>query len=107
MWTACGSIAGLRSMSRWRTTMSELGFAPTALSEQECCEVLERQGLGRLACYSPSQDESYIVPVAYMHHPGAIYLALVPGQKLRYLDEHPHGVCLEVEEVDANEDWKT
>lgn len=80
---------------------------PAELTEAECKEVLERNGLGRLACYSPSTRECYVVPVAYVYHPGAVFLALVPGQKLTYLAEHPEGVCFEVEQVEGGEDWKT
>lgn len=81
--------------------------APANLSERECEEVLQRNGIGRLACYSPSAHECYVVPVAYVWHRGAVYLALAPGQKLDYLSEHPAGICLEVEEVEGGYDWKT
>jgi Pyridoxamine 5'-phosphate oxidase len=81
---------------------------PAVLNKQECEAVLERNGIGRLACYSPYVRECYVVPVAYAYHYGSLYLALVPGQKLTYLDQHPDGVCLEVEEVqDGGESWKT
>ncbi len=77
------------------------------LTKQECEEVLERNGLGRLACYSPRDQECYVVPVAYGYHYGSIYLALVPGRKLSYLTEHPLGVCFEVEEVHGGSEWTT
>ena len=79
----------------------------TSLAHSECVEVLERNGLGRLACYSPRANECYVVPVAYIYHPGVVYFALAPGQKLDYLREHPQGVCFEVEEVQGAQDWQT
>ena len=81
--------------------------AAADLTKQQCEEVLERNGLGRLGCYSPTANECYVVPVAYIYHPGVIYFALAPGQKLRYLTEHAEGVCFEVEEVHGDEDWQT
>lgn len=91
--------------------MPRLAVRPYAeameLTKRECEEVLERNGLGRLGCYSPRDGESYIIPVAYGYHFGSIYLALVPGQKLRYLTEHPMGVCFEVEEISNGSDWIT
>ena len=77
------------------------------LTEAECEQVLRRNGIGRLASYSPAMGECYVVPVAYTYEPGALYFQLVPGQKLNYLDEHPAGVCFEVEEVHRGEDWTT
>ncbi len=77
------------------------------LTRRTCEDVLARNGMGRLACYSPSQHECYIVPVAYSYEDGEIYLDLVPGQKLEYLQENPYGVSLEVEEVHDGSTWRT
>ncbi len=77
------------------------------LTRRQCEQVLARAGLGRIGCFSPSRDEVYVVPVAFTFHPGALYLELVPGQKLDYLEEHPQGVCLEVEQVEAGQTWST
>ena len=87
------------------TSTSEV--LPASLTPAQCVELLERNGLGRLACYSPTANECYIVPVAYIYHPGVLYFALAPGQKLDYLAEHPEGVCFEIEEVHGVEDWQT
>ncbi len=77
------------------------------LSLPECEEVLARNGVARLGCYSPASDQSYVVPVAYAFEPGTISLALIPGQKLSFLAAHPTGVCLEVEEVRDEDQWTT
>ncbi|MDE3077748.1 MAG: pyridoxamine 5'-phosphate oxidase family protein [Chloroflexota bacterium] len=73
------------------------------LPERECLRLLASQGFGRLGCYSPTRDESYVVPISYVYHPGAIYFATVPGQKLDFLREHPRGACLEVETAERQD----
>lgn len=75
------------------------------LTHQDGERILERNHLGRLACYSPSHDTSYIVPVTYAYHGGSIYLAMLPGQKLNFLREHPQGVSFEVDEITNDETW--
>jgi nitroimidazol reductase NimA-like FMN-containing flavoprotein (pyridoxamine 5'-phosphate oxidase superfamily) len=83
----------------------------STLSRHKCEEILERNGIGRLGCFSPEHDEVYVIPVAYVYEHGAAWLELIPGQKLDYLKEHPNGVCLEVEEVDRESigaaTWRT
>jgi nitroimidazol reductase NimA-like FMN-containing flavoprotein (pyridoxamine 5'-phosphate oxidase superfamily) len=75
------------------------------LTRQDAERILERNHLGRLACYSPSHDTSYLVPVSYAYHDGSIYVAMLPGQKLDFLREHPQGVCFEVDEITNDETW--
>jgi len=75
------------------------------LTRQDGERILERNHLGRLACYSPSQDASYIVPISYAYHDGSIYLAMLAGQKLDVLREHPAGVSFEVDEITNDETW--
>jgi nitroimidazol reductase NimA-like FMN-containing flavoprotein (pyridoxamine 5'-phosphate oxidase superfamily) len=70
-------------------------------------DILHRNELGRLACFSPEADETYIVPISYRYDHGLIYFACLPGQKLRYIHEHPAGVSLEVDEVDETQQWST
>jgi nitroimidazol reductase NimA-like FMN-containing flavoprotein (pyridoxamine 5'-phosphate oxidase superfamily) len=67
--------------------------------------ILARNHYGRLACYSPSRDTSYIVPMSYTYHDGSIYLGMLRGQKLEFLREHPHGVCFEVDEIVNDQTW--
>ncbi len=75
------------------------------LSRGECEAILTRNYYGRLACYSPSQDESYAIPLTYDYQNGTLYFATLEGQTLAYLREHPRGVCLEVDEVDTEQSW--
>lgn len=77
------------------------------LSQSECEQVLARNGVARLGCYSAAKEQSYVVPVAYAFQHGCITLALIPGQKLHYLTAHPKGVCLEVEELRKDDVWTT
>ncbi len=77
------------------------------LERDECERILERHAYGRLACFSPSNNETYIVPVSYTYHDGSLYFASIQGQKLRYLREHPDGVAIEVDEIDDEQDWFT
>ncbi len=75
------------------------------LTQEEAIRILERNRYGRLACYSPSREESYVLPLSYLYHDGSIYLALAPGLKLDILREHPAGVCFEVDEIDDERNW--
>lgn len=77
------------------------------LSRTECENILTRNYYGRLACYSPSQDETYAVPISYDYHDGSLYIGSLEGQKLAYMREHPHGICLLVDEVDNEQSWSS
>lgn len=77
------------------------------LTIDSAAKILARNTYGRLACYSPSRDTSYIVPMSYTYRDGVIYLAMLPGQKLDFLHEHVTGVCFEVDEIDDAENWLT
>ncbi len=75
------------------------------LTRQDAERILERNHRGRLACYSPSHDQTYVVPMTYRFHDGSIYLAMMPGQKLEFLHEHPQGVSFEVDEITNDQTW--
>ena len=75
------------------------------LSREDAEHILARNHHGRLACYSPSHDASYVVPMSYAYHDGSLYLGMLPGQKLDFLREHPEGVCFEVDEITTDETW--
>ncbi|HEU0168013.1 MAG TPA: pyridoxamine 5'-phosphate oxidase family protein, partial [Chloroflexota bacterium] len=78
-----------------------------SLSREESEAILKRNEIGRLGCFSPSANATYVVPISYEYAHGAVFFACLPGLKLAYLVEHPEGVCLEVEEVDAEQNWDT
>ena len=75
------------------------------LRRDACDEVLARNTLGRLGCYSPDEGQVYVVPVSYDYHDGAIIFGSIPGEKVDYLRAHPRGVCFEVDEVDDALHW--
>jgi nitroimidazol reductase NimA-like FMN-containing flavoprotein (pyridoxamine 5'-phosphate oxidase superfamily) len=75
------------------------------LTWQDAERILERNHRGRLACFSPTHDRTYVVPMSYRFHDGSIYLAMMPGQKLDFLHEHPQGVSFEVDEITNDETW--
>ena len=75
------------------------------LPQSDAGRILTRNHYGRLACYSPSRDTSYIVPMSYAFHDGSIYLGTLPGRKLEFLREHPKGVCFEVDEITNDQTW--
>ena len=77
------------------------------LSQRDCENVLGRNHYGRLACFSPSRDESYAVPISYDYQDGAIYFGSLEGQKLAFMREHPRGICLLVDEVDNERSWSS
>jgi nitroimidazol reductase NimA-like FMN-containing flavoprotein (pyridoxamine 5'-phosphate oxidase superfamily) len=75
------------------------------LSWNDAERILARNHYGRLACYSPSRDACYVVPMSYSYRDGSIYMGMAPGQKLEFLREHPQGVCFEVDEVTNESTW--
>ena len=77
----------------------------TGLSQDEARQFLERHRFGRVGCFSPAANRSYVVPVSYWSKDGVVYVVSVEGQKVRYLREHPEGVCLEVDDVDDEQNW--
>lgn len=75
------------------------------LTEHDGERILARNHYGRLACYSPSQDKAYIVPMSYAYHDGSIYFGTLAGQKLTFLREHPEGISFEVDEITNDQTW--
>ncbi len=77
------------------------------LSTNDCQNILERNYFGRLACYSPSKGEAYVVPISYDYRDGSLYFCSREGQKLAYMRENPRGICLLVDEVDNEQSWSS
>ncbi len=67
-------------------------------------EVLQRVGFGHLAC--TENDRPYVVPIHYVYHGAKIYLYTTEGKKADIITANPH-VCLQVEEVIENDDWRS
>ena len=76
------------------------------LTREQCCEVLGRAELGRLAC--SRFDQPYVVPIHFSFDPDSdcIYAFSTVGQKVQWMRENPK-VCLEVEDIDDKNSWTT
>ena len=75
------------------------------LTKRSAERILARNTMGRLGCYSPKDDRTYVVPISYRLRGETAYFGCLPGQKLDYLRAHPTGVCLEVDQVTNEQDW--
>ena len=73
-----------------------------ALSRQECCELLKRVSIGRLAC--SLDDQPHIVPGAFSYEPDCIYLFSTLGQRIKWMRQHPK-VCLQANEMAKRSHW--
>lgn len=67
-------------------------------------EVLSRVGYGHLAC--ARNNRPYIVPIHYAYDKPDIYVYTTEGLKTEIIGANPH-VCLQVEEVVANDEWRS
>lgn len=67
-------------------------------------EVMSRVGYGHLAC--ARNDRPYIVPIHYAYNKPDIYIYTTDGLKTEIIGMNPH-VCLQVEEVADNDDWRS
>ncbi len=74
------------------------------LSEQEADDLLGRMGYGHLGCCL--NERPYVVPVHFAFDQGTIYIYTTEGKKAAMISENPN-VCLQVEEVVNNEDWRS
>jgi nitroimidazol reductase NimA-like FMN-containing flavoprotein (pyridoxamine 5'-phosphate oxidase superfamily) len=76
------------------------------LDSTECVALLQRTTLGRLAC--SHRDQPYVVPILFSYDADlkCVYGFSPIGQKVRWMRENPK-VCLEVEDIDDRNHWKT
>ena len=74
------------------------------LSDSEITELLERVGYGHLACCR--DDKPYVVPIHYGVSDGSIYIYTTEGKKADIIAKNS-AVCLQVEEVVDNRNWKS
>jgi len=77
------------------------------IHEMASCEIdefLARISYGHLAC--ARDDRPYVVPVHYAYRKPDIYIYTTEGLKTDIIRANPH-VCLQVEEVIDNEDWRS
>lgn len=74
------------------------------MSMEECYRLLAGARFARLGCAHDNQP--YVVPVyiAYDETSGCLYGFTTPGQKIEWMRANPR-VCVEVDEVTANDRW--
>ncbi len=66
--------------------------------------LLQRVGFGHLGCTRGGRP--YVVPIHYGYREPDIYIFTTEGLKTDYIAENPE-VCLQVEEVQDSEHWKS
>jgi len=76
------------------------------MSREECLRMLAGATLGRLAC--AQENQPYVVPVylAYDEVSGCLYGFTTCGQKIEWMRANPLA-CVEVDEVAANDQWRS
>lgn len=74
------------------------------LTDEQMVELLQQSALGRLGC--TNGESTYIVPLNYIYHQGALIMHSHPGTKIQMMRQNPR-VCFEVEELKSFNDWKT
>ncbi len=72
------------------------------LNREECHDLLERLGFGRLAC--ARENQPYIVPVYFAYEPDRLYGFATVGQKIEWMRSNPM-VCIEADEVQSHVEW--
>jgi len=76
----------------------------TAISQQECSQLLQRVSIGRLAC--SLNDQPYVVPVAFSYEPDCIYIFSTVGKKIEWMRQNPK-VCLQADEIGHRSNWSS
>jgi nitroimidazol reductase NimA-like FMN-containing flavoprotein (pyridoxamine 5'-phosphate oxidase superfamily) len=74
------------------------------MSDKEIVELLSRVGYGHLAC--SRDDQPYLVPIHYAFKEPNIYVYTTEGKKSEIIAENPR-ICLQVEDVQDNAQWKS
>jgi nitroimidazol reductase NimA-like FMN-containing flavoprotein (pyridoxamine 5'-phosphate oxidase superfamily) len=74
------------------------------MSREDMKDMLRQVGYGHLGC--SRNNEPYVVPVHYAYSEAFIYLYTTEGKKVEIIRENPR-VCLQVESVTDNQNWKS
>ena len=74
------------------------------LTNDEIDAVLNEVGFGHLGC--SLNEVPYVIPVHYVYQEHTVYLYTTEGKKTDIIDENPN-VCLQVESVTSNRDWRS
>jgi uncharacterized protein len=76
----------------------------TTMDEERCRKMMARVGFGRLAC--SKNDQPYIVPIYFACEGSSAYGFSLIGKKIEWMRANPL-VCLEVDEVNTQFDWRS
>ena len=74
------------------------------IGNKEIEELLKRVGYGHFGC--TRNNHPYVIPIHYAYDDGLIYIYTTEGKKSEMIAANPE-VCLQVEEVESNTDWKS
>ena len=74
------------------------------MGDSEILELIKAVGYGHLACTDGKSP--YVVPVHYGYQEPYIYLYTTEGKKSEIIGRNPR-VCLQIEEVHGNKNWKS
>jgi nitroimidazol reductase NimA-like FMN-containing flavoprotein (pyridoxamine 5'-phosphate oxidase superfamily) len=74
------------------------------MSNDEIHDLLSQTGYGHLGCCR--NNTPYVVPVHYAYSEPNLYVYTTEGEKSEIIRSNPH-VCLQVEWVENNSDWKS
>jgi uncharacterized protein len=74
------------------------------MRDNEIDELLLGIGYGHLGC--SLNDHPYVIPVHYAYDKPDIYIYTTEGKKAEIIRENPQ-ICLQVEDVISNHDWKS
>jgi len=79
---------------------------PVRLEIAACLAVLDSRPLARLGCYHPSRRRTYCLPLWHLVEGNDLWFYYPPGgrQLLEALEEHPQGVCVQADDLDAGPD---
>jgi uncharacterized protein len=74
------------------------------MGANEIHDLLQKVGHGHLAC--ALEKHPYVVPMQYYFDEPDIYIFTTLGMKTKYMDANPE-VCLQVEEVNDLQHWRS
>lgn len=77
---------------------------PIQLDLAACRAVLESRPLGRVGCYHPARGRMYCLPLWFAVEGNDLWFYHPPGGQVltAALREHPHGVCVQVDNLDCS-----
>lgn len=74
------------------------------LTHDQCEELLHSRPYGHLGLHA--EGETYVVPVMYTYHKGAVYGHSYEGKKAAMMRKNPR-VCLQAEDIRTPNEWRS